>query len=495
MRNFIKNEITSTLDLVDEGLEYLTNPNCKEDEEFIIINAIQNSIQEIKKAIDNKLNKNKPIEHIKTINNLHELIKKLSLNHSNYLITEIIEKSKSLREIVQRTTPTINIVFICYNYSMWDSFHTIWKSANADKNCDVVVLPIPFYEIKNNNELVKHDVNLKTYPKQLQAKDYKIYSIEDSKPDIVYIHNPYDQYNKITITDEVYFSYNIKKYCDLLVYVPYYLAARRFSSFNRFAKEPDLIYGLPAEINSDYLIVSTDEWSKAMQFAGCDYSKIISTGSSKIEATRYYTELSSGTHIEWNQKAKKRKTVLINSSITDLLNKENYIETMDNLIRNIINDTDIFLIWRPHPHLMRTIRSLKPRLMSAFNQLVSHVENSENAVIDISEGPYDAIIASDALISDNSSLLKTYIYTEKPVLNISVKPNPKAENCILDIYSTYINENCNIDQFIGYIKQGSDPLKKTRLHKANKKLHSIDGSGDRIHKEILFKYLNQLKFL
>ena len=49
--------------------------------------------------------------------------------------------------------------------------------------------------------------------------------LEDKKPDAVFIHNPYDQNNRLTSVHPDFYSSRLKKYADQLIYLPYYTTA------------------------------------------------------------------------------------------------------------------------------------------------------------------------------------------------------------------------------------------------------------------------------
>ena len=40
----------------------------------------------------------------------------------------------------------LEAVFLPYNASMWGSLASIWKAADRDKDCNAVVVPIPYYD-------------------------------------------------------------------------------------------------------------------------------------------------------------------------------------------------------------------------------------------------------------------------------------------------------------------------------------------------------------
>ena len=44
----------------------------------------------------------------------------------------------------------LEVVFLPYKASMWDSLESIWKAADEDPDCDAYVVPIPYYN-KNSD--------------------------------------------------------------------------------------------------------------------------------------------------------------------------------------------------------------------------------------------------------------------------------------------------------------------------------------------------------
>ena len=60
------------------------------------------------------------------------------------------------------------------------------------------------------------------YPAYVLVTKYDEYDFEAHHPDMIYIHNPYDDLNFVTSVPPFFFSENLKKYTDKLVYIPYF---------------------------------------------------------------------------------------------------------------------------------------------------------------------------------------------------------------------------------------------------------------------------------
>ena len=117
------------------------------------------------------------------------------------------------------------VVFLPYKASMWDSLESVWAAADADPDCDAYVVPIPYYDRRADGSLGTYHYEGNDLPDYVPVVSYDTYDMENRKPDVVYIHNPYDQGNYVTSVDPRFYSAELKKYTDCLVYIPYYAIA------------------------------------------------------------------------------------------------------------------------------------------------------------------------------------------------------------------------------------------------------------------------------
>ena len=58
------------------------------------------------------------------------------------------------------------------------------------------------------------------YPDYVPLTDYNTYDFRKRQPDVVFIHNPYDDCNFTTSIHPFFYSRNLKQYTDLLIYIP-----------------------------------------------------------------------------------------------------------------------------------------------------------------------------------------------------------------------------------------------------------------------------------
>ncbi len=83
-------------------------------------------------------------------------------------------------------------VFLPYKASMWDSLESVWKAADEDADCDAYVIPIPYYDKDPDGSLREMHYEADQYPAYVPITRYDEYDFEQHRPDMIYIHNAYD---------------------------------------------------------------------------------------------------------------------------------------------------------------------------------------------------------------------------------------------------------------------------------------------------------------
>lgn len=106
---------------------------------------------------------------------------------------------------------------------MWDSLESVWKAADEDENCDAYVIPIPYYDKNPDGSFREMHYEADQYPAYVPITRYDTYDFEKHRPDMIYIHNLYDKYNLVTSVHPFFYSDNLKKYTEKLIYIPYFV--------------------------------------------------------------------------------------------------------------------------------------------------------------------------------------------------------------------------------------------------------------------------------
>ena len=115
------------------------------------------------------------------------------------------------------------VVFLPYKASMWDSLESIWKKMSQDENVEVYVIPIPYFDKNPDGSFRKEYYEGDLYPKYVPITKYEEYDFEQRKPDLIFIHNPYDECNMVTSVHPFFYAKNLRSFTEQLIYIPYFI--------------------------------------------------------------------------------------------------------------------------------------------------------------------------------------------------------------------------------------------------------------------------------
>lgn len=143
------------------------------------------------------------------------------------------------------------VLFLPYKYSMWDSLESIYEAAEKDPECEAYVMPIPYYDKDGHDNMIGMHDESDLYPKDLDVVSWREHTVDEINPDIIFIHNPYDEGNLVTSIHPDYYTWKLVRDDRLVVYVPYYVS---------YTDDPDMRTSLGfAGIYADYVITQS-EW-------------------------------------------------------------------------------------------------------------------------------------------------------------------------------------------------------------------------------------------
>lgn len=355
----------------------------------------------------------------------------LSEKHQSYqsdiirlLDEKLFDVEKKIKEdIIEK----IEIVFMPYKASMWDSLESIWLAAKKDTSCEVHVVPIPYYDRDENSALGKYHYEGAEFPEYVQIENYEDYEIEQRCPDVIYIHNPYDDYNTVTSVNPRFYSGELKKYTDCLVYVPYFVVANENSQVNFL--NPSICK------NADRIILQSKRVREASikkleEDIGIsvDADKIIAMGSPKIDSIVNAQKEHFTLPEEWNTLIEGKKVVLYNTSIgSALAETESFMEKLKTTLDVFSKKEDMVLWWRPHPLLQTTFMSIRKEYAEEYRDIVESFKRDRYGIYDETPDFRRAIIYSDLYYGDKkSSLVTLYSVTGKLVVFANIDKNGKT---------------------------------------------------------------------
>lgn len=163
-------------------------------------------------------------EYCELVYQIYQSLEKHQKNSANKIGKLLRQKLMKSANSIRNDIPIRKeAVFLPYKASMWDSLESIWKAADEDPTCDAYVIPIPYYDKNPDGSFRKRHYEGGQYPDYVPIVRYQEFDFEKHQPDMIYIHNPYDELNFVTSVDPFFFSKNLKKYTDKLIYIPYFI--------------------------------------------------------------------------------------------------------------------------------------------------------------------------------------------------------------------------------------------------------------------------------
>lgn len=353
------------------------------------------------------------------------------------ILQSLIELLTEVQEAVEKKIPvTLEILFLPYQVSAWDSLESVWLAAKEDTNVRCYVVPLPVYDVQKDGSLGELHYEGERYPEYVPIVPYSEYSVEDRKPDMIFIHNPYDDANTVTRVPEEYYARNLKRHTDMLVYIPYFVSEKGGPADHQ-CYSPGVMYAdrvvvQPGSIYEKYRRIYTAvlQQNGVEEYFVPAEKKFLPLGSPKVDKLWMISrELSSREkmsyslpwswqRIIWKPDGSRKKIVLYNLSINGFLeNAENILQKLDNVFRFFRERQDeVVLLWRPHPLLINTIKNLAPWLREGYLRRIRRFQEEGWGIYDDTSDPNLAMALSDGYYGDNSSLLTVYRETGKPIL-------------------------------------------------------------------------------
>ena len=328
-----------------------------------------------------------------------------------------------LKESVQKEIIDKKVaVFLPYKACMWDSLESVWKAADEDPDCDAYVVPIPYYDKNFDGSLADMHYEGDLYPDYVPVRNYETFDFGILHPDMIFIHNPYDEYNIATSVHPYFYSRNLKKFTDKLVYIPYFVLDEIKPTDERAVKSMEHFCNCPGVIHSDVVIVQSEAMRKAyiealVNIVGKDTraiweKKVLGLGSPKYDKIMGDMQ-SVQVPEEWRkvlykENGEKKKVILYNiglGSIPD--HRDAMLDKIESVLKMFEeNQDELVLLWRPHPLIKATIQSMCPELSGRYEKIVNEYCEKGFGIYDDTADLDRAIKISDAYYGDPSSVIQ-----------------------------------------------------------------------------------------
>lgn len=395
----------------------------------------------------------------------------------NLLLEKTIEGNKqSLIEAIEliqkndlKQPKNWNIVFFTQEFSLWPSFSSIYDEFTNDNNCNTILSYQLLYASEQDKSV--YNSNLKAYKdNNLNILEKNQIDLIKESPDIAFYMKPYN------FMDKKYYLNSIKDIIEYNVFISYCLDCQGGEALIRYQYKLPFFYHVWKIISySDYYTQNMKKWSfrnnNIKQIGHPKYDQLHQLLSSKYSIRK-----------DWKNKIAGRPTVLWNThfSVKQKQGVGSFFEWGKIIIDFFKNNTELVLIWRPHPFFMKNmLEVLGEKDYQKFSLELQELEKRNNIILDnffeITDYK-DSFLASDALISDATSFLLEFNITKNPIL---YTPKTDGEGVSQEEFLDFLyvaNSENDIANFLNNVNSQYDPMKNKRLQWFNNEMGNIDGS-------------------
>jgi len=429
-----KRELLQTVALLEEANQLVRNATPQR------LAAMEGTLEECQQAaihlgtyLDTQGEKAEPI--VRLLEDYCEAIYQLSKSLTNAelcrkLSKKIQKQLSSVKNSIRYELPRDKkeVVFLPYKASMWDSLESIWEAAKEDEDCEVYVVPIPYFDKNPDGTLACAHYEGDEYPEYVPVTDWEKYDLAQRRPDMIYIHNPYDECNYVTTVHPDFYAEKLKEYTEMLVYVPYFISINDHVE-EHFCTTPGVLYADRVVVESEHVkkeyiqaIRKFEKENNCKGKFGNLEEKILAVGSPKLDRLGSFKKENLALPEEWERLIRKedgtrKKVVLYNTTVAAMLKySDKIMEKIRNSLQVFRESPEIVLLWRPHPLFLSTLYSMRPHLYEEYCRIVQEYREEAWGIYDDTADIDRAIVVSDAYYGDMSSVVELYKATGKPMM-------------------------------------------------------------------------------
>ena len=209
------------------------------------------------------------------------------------------------------------IFFLPSLYSRWDAMKGLFLEAMKDNTVDCFVLPIPYFYKDGLGNCSPAQWDYSLFENELGTDspfllDCRSLNLQDVFSDVIFIDEPYDEYNLSFMVDPKFFSKHLKQCTKQLIYLPWFISSEidlEDPEDGKAILNAENYVIMPAIVHSDYVILQSEGMVKLYQSllekeCGKEYAeywreKLLPLGSSLFDKTE--KEENYGSHAIWER--------------------------------------------------------------------------------------------------------------------------------------------------------------------------------------------------
>ncbi|KWH08498.1 CDP-glycerol glycerophosphotransferase [Burkholderia territorii] len=356
------------------------------------------------------------------------------------------------------------IRFLFQTGSQWYCYASVYEAFIEDHRYDVAIVALPFTK---NGVQIGDPAWIFLEEQRLPFIHYRHYDIANDAPDIVFLHNPYDE-----TRPDPYHARALHESGIRLAYIPYGPDMGDGDANRCFQ------YRMDTQVFAWRIFARSENHRQRFKtFLPGSIRRVVATGHPKID--RIYD---STVDNPLRSRFDGRKVLLWNPHFSVGFPAHLRWSTFDRYLKTfcdlVVNRPDIAIIMRPHPNLFYTLMQSDAG-KQVIRMLIALAKSQQHFMIDQSPLYHHAFDASHALITDTSSLMYEYLACDKPILHLECEGgggiNAEARHMLQGMANA--RSERDIIAFVDTIASGGDIKQAKRRRVIDDVLGARDGKN------------------
>ncbi len=371
-----------------------------------------------------------------------ELYSRVVNNHDGGLDVQMNQLKHLMKKIEVDIEESIlkrkEIVFLPFNGKYWPALHSVWEAAASDPDYDVFTVPLPYFYKEYDGRFLDMVYDLTEYPADVPLTDYRKFDLALHQPDIIFIQNPYDEWNSMTSIPKEFYSAKIRNYTEKLIYIPYFQIEEFDKKDEREYWNMQYYCTVPGVVNADQVFVQSERMKevyveKLIEFAGeatreVWERKIVDIGSPLMDYRNKTVVGNLRYPSEWNRviqkpDGSKKKVILYYISMSSLVQyKIKMVEKVRRVFKCLFeNKADIVFIWKEDPMIDLNKKLIEKNIYTQYKTLQNEIISQQNIIY--TERMCDDILTNicDAYYGMPSAIGNKFHILHKPVMLCDVE--------------------------------------------------------------------------
>lgn len=429
MRRQIKRQLTELLNTMKEGILVISTKLCEGEREQLL--ALLAGQQQAAVAIGNQIEESEGegTEAVRLLESYCELLWRLSQEQEvgRCTVEELEKVLSQTKQALQRLPEQREIVFMPYKASMWECMESVWMAACEDEECVPYVVPIPYFDMQDGQVTEGHYEG-DLFPEYVPVMDYRSFPLEEMHPAAIFIHNPFDNCNRVTSVLPQFYSGKLKECADKLIYIPYFVVNNTVYVTHRY---------LPSYDNMDFIAVQTEGMIDSFAEA-IPREKFLPFGSPIADRVLRLEREKPAIPKAWKGQLKNGedfggdRAVMLNTSISQLMKeKSRFLDKIEYIFDRVKQIDGITLVWRPHPLLRTSAQSMGEAFLKRLDALEERFLREKIGVLDKTADVGIAVALCDAYLGESaSSVIHMFGIAGKPRFFINTQRSDRRKQTL-----------------------------------------------------------------